>query len=348
MTATLAPVQTRPAAPEPLGRGSLLRAETHRFRSRRFLRLLVLLGAVGFAAALVLASTQFAQPSAAGLADAQARLDQVVAEGVRYHQECLTSGEIPSGTSPEAYCGSAPTAEAYGGPEQFIAKQPFLIGEDGLDGALAVAAATGAFAFLMGATWIGAEWSSRSLVALLFWEPRRLRVMAAKLTVLVGATALVGAAAQAVWAVAARVLSTTRGDGQVPPELWSTLAGTAGRGVLLTVLLGLLGFGLAHLLRGTAAALGVGFVHLAIVENAVTSVRPAWQEWLLTTNANALVKAGGGRYSVYEGFFDADGAYQFAYREHALSNLHGGVVLTVVTLTVVGLGVLLFTRRDLS
>ena len=40
--------------------------------------------------------------------------------------------------------------------------------------------------FLIGATWIGAEWSSRSIVALLFWVPQRMRVMGTKIAVLVG------------------------------------------------------------------------------------------------------------------------------------------------------------------
>ena len=41
-----------------------------------------------------------------------------------------------------------------------------------------------ALAVAIGATWIGAEWSSRTIVALLFWVPRRLQVMAATLAVL--------------------------------------------------------------------------------------------------------------------------------------------------------------------
>ena len=40
--------------------------------------------------------------------------------------------------------------------------------------------ATAAAAFLLAGTFIGAEWSSKNLIAWLFWEPRRLRLMAAK------------------------------------------------------------------------------------------------------------------------------------------------------------------------
>ena len=51
---------------------------------------------------------------------------------------------------------------------------------------------------------------------------------------------------------------------------------------------------------------------------------------------------------VYEGFTDENGVFSFADRQVFVSNLHGGVVLAVVTAAVVRLGVLLFSRRDLN
>ena len=347
MTATLTPPSTAPQHVPPARRGSLLLAETHRFWSRRFIRLLVVVGALGFAAALALASTQYAQPSAEVLADAQRQLEQTVAQGLVYHQECLAQ-QVPEGASPEEYCGPPPTAEMYGGVEQFIDKRPFRLVEEGLTGGSLVAGATAAFAFLIGATWIGAEWSSRSMVALLFWEPRRARVLGVKLAVLAGAVALLAAAAQGVWAVAAHVLAATRGVSTAPPTFAGDLAALAGRSVLVAVLVGLLGFALAHVARSTAAALGIGFVYFAVVESAVRGLRPAWQEWLLTNNAAALIQEGGSRYYVYEQFFDENGVFQYTDRQVVLSNLHGGVLLSVVVLVAVGIGVLLFSRRDLT
>ena len=144
--------------------------------------------------------------------------------------------------------------------------------------------------FLIGATWIGAEWSSRSLVALLFWEPRRLRVAGAKIGVLIGASALLGVVAQAAWLAMAGILNATAGDGgRLPGSFWSTLFALQGRSVLLTVLASLVGFGLANLTRNTGAALGAGFVYFAILETAVRALRPTWQPWLLSNNAVALM-----------------------------------------------------------
>jgi hypothetical protein len=87
MTATLTTVpSSAPSPPGPARRGSLLRAEAHRMLSRRFVRMLVLIGALGFAASLVIASTQYATPSAASTAEAQAELDRALAENQVFYE----------------------------------------------------------------------------------------------------------------------------------------------------------------------------------------------------------------------------------------------------------------------
>ena len=78
-------------------------------------------------------------------------------------------------------------------------------------------------AFLIGATWIGAEWSTRSLVALLFWVPQRMKVMGVKLVVLVVASALFGVAVQALWLAMAGILNAAAGtDDALPPGSGAT------------------------------------------------------------------------------------------------------------------------------
>ena len=337
-------------APAPLpgspGPGALLAAEALRFWSRRLVRVLLVLGAAGYLAGLLLASTQYAKPSAAGLADATARRQQMLVQQERYRQDCLASVGSPQGPPTADQCGPQLTADDIGRVEDFIDKQPFTLGREGRDGALVVAAATAVFAFLLGATYVGAEWSSRSMVALLFWEPRCYRVMAVKLTILAGVTAVLGVAAQGVWLLAARVLAGLRGTTATPARLWAQLAATSGRGVLLVVLVGLLGFAVANLVRNTAAAFGAGFVYFAIVENVIRAVRPAWQPWLLSDSAVALVAHGGHKIFLNEGFVDARGFYQSTGRELVVSNLHGGLLLGAVTALIVTAGVVLFARRD--
>ena len=168
----------------------------------------------------------------------------------------------------------------------------------GSAGVIAIAVATAVLAYLMGATYVGAEWSTRSMVALLFWEPRRDRVMAVKLAVLAAATALLGdrrrerlahrraGARRRSWIGRSRIVGGFRRG-------VAALFAGAGRGVMLVVLIGLLGFGVANLLRNTGGALGFGFLYFVIIENLVGALRPAWQEWLVTSNAIALLAPGG-------------------------------------------------------
>ncbi len=149
------------------------------------------------------------------------------------------------------------------------------------------------FCFLVGATWIGAEWSQKTLMALLFWEPRRLKVFFDEVRGLVGGMAVARGAGPA--GVARRRLATcasAKGVSTVTDNFWSATFALQGRCVLLAVLLGLIGFGLANLIRNTGAALGIGFVYF-IVELILMGIRPAWAVWALTVNVAALVYPGG-------------------------------------------------------
>jgi hypothetical protein len=168
-------------------------------------------------------------------------------------------------------------------------------------------------------------------------------VFGAKIAVLVGAAALFGVLAQVGWLVMATILRATVGtDDPLPDGFWSELLGTQARSVLLTVFAALAGFGLANLVRNTGAALGVGFVYFAIVESAVGAFRPGWAPWLLTSNAGALINPGGLKIPIYDGTFDANGMPPEVF----VSNLQAGLLLGAVLAVVVGLGVVLFARRD--
>lgn len=345
MTAVVAPL----APTAPAGRfGGLLRAELHRFAARRFIRVLLLLAVGGWVLGVVLSLVNFASPSPGSVADARAQITTFVEQNNEYRQDCITQAGRPEGVSDDDWCGTPSAASDYSVAD-FLDPRPFSLNDLGTAGTLAVGAAVAVLAFLLGATFVGAEWSSRSIVALLFWEPRRVRVVGAKLLVVAGVGAVLGVLAQAVWIGTAEVLQSLVGDGQaVSEQFWPELLGAAGRSVLLVVLAGLIGFGLANVVRNTGASLGIGFVYFAIVENVVRAVRPAWEPWLLTGNAVGLVTPGGYTWYTYKDTFDDQGNLISESIEHTLSNLHAGVFLTVVTLVVVGIGGLLFARRDLQ
>jgi hypothetical protein len=337
-----APVQAAEnptAVTSALGSGSLLRAETRRFAARRFIQLLLGLAVLGWLAAVVIGLTQYGRPSAAELADARTQIQQLVTQADAERQQCLADPPpAPSNVPADQICGPRLTA-AEVPLEEFLPDPPFSLERTATGGALGFGAAAAVLGFLIGATWIGAEWSTRSIVALLFWEPRRLRVAGAKIGVLAGATAVLGAIAQAAWLAMAGILNAVAGDGgKLPSGFWAELFALQGRSVLLTVLAALVGFGLANLTRNTGAALGAGFVYFAVLETALRVLRPAWQPWLLSNNAVALMYPGGLR------IFIQDGTQGHEYLIH---NLPAGILLAAVTAVVVGVGVVLFARRDL-
>jgi hypothetical protein len=333
-----------PAAPPAArtGSGSLLRAEMHRFRSRRFIQVLMGLLVVGWLVATVIGLLTFGEPTAADRADAQAQLEQVVEDQEFYRQQCLADPNLPDDLTPEEVCGPPLTADDLRA-EDFLTKAPFDLGSSAAAGALGFGAAAAILAFLIGATWIGAEWSSRSIVALLFWVPRRNRVMGAKLGVLAAGAAAFGVLAQAAWLAMAGILRAAVGtDDRLPEGFWGDLLATQGRSVLLVVLAALGGFGLANLVRNTGASLGIGFVYFAIVETAIGAFRPTWQPWLLTNNAAGLMVPDGLTVYIWER------ANQTEPTEYVVTNLQGGLVLAAVVAVVVGVGVALFAKRDLQ
>ena len=327
------------------GFGSLLRSELHRFRSRRFIQVVLVLAVVGWIVVTCIALTQYGNPGADEIARAEQQIDSELALNQEYREQCLEEAATAPGTTPEQFCGPEMSRSDFE-LAWYLDTAPFDFAASGFDGALTFAGIGAVVAALVGATWIGAEWSTRSLVALLFWVPRRMQVMAAKLVVLVGAAALIGVVAQVGWLGMSGILRTFVGlDADLPDGFWSDLLQTQARGVLLTVIAALLAFGLTNLVRNTGAALGIGFVYLVIVETLVRAIRPMWQQWLLSSNALGLVQNGGYTITVYGDQPDATGMVETT--EYYLGHLQAGVYLGLVTLAVVAVGAVLFAKRDI-
>ncbi|MFQ1000425.1 ABC transporter permease subunit [Modestobacter sp. SSW1-42] len=343
MSAVLTP--TEAPATVPAGRfGGLLRAEAHRFRARRFVQVLLGLAVLAWIAVTALGLVNYREATPERLAAAQEQLQESVEQSSIGREQCLTDPNLPTDVPADQLCGPVMTAEDME-LSWFLDPAPYSLSGEGMTGAVSVAAAAAVLAFLIGATFVGAEWSSRSMVALLFWETRRPRVMGAKIAVVAVATLLVGVAAQLAWLATAGIWQAVAGDGvPVPDGFWPDMLATQARGALLTLLAGLLGFGLTNLVRNTGAALGVGFVYFAVVEGAISGFRPTWQPWLLTTNAAGLVMPDGLELTIYTDEFDTQGNTKVI--EYLVTNLQGGIVMAVVTAVVVGAGVVLFSRRD--
>jgi hypothetical protein len=145
-------------------------------------------------------------------------------------------------------------------------------------------------AWLLAASFIGADWQSGALRTTLTWEPRRVRLLAAKVIAfaavagigLVGLLALLGAAL----VPAATAHGTTAGAD--PPWL-SSLISTALRIAALGGLAAVASISITMIGRRTSVAVGAGFLYLAVIEGVVRDTLPSLQEWLIGNNAAVLV-----------------------------------------------------------
>jgi ABC-2 type transport system permease protein len=158
----------------------------------------------------------------------------------------------------------------------------WLAGGSG-DGVLAVAALFLALGGLLGgASVVGAEWRAGTLTTVLTWEPRRVRLHAAR----IGSSGLLATAIALVLQVvflAAFVPSvlahgTTAG---VDAEWIGSLVAAMARIALITGLAAMLGGALATLGRNTVAAIIVAWGWLAIGEGLVRGGLPEYAKWLV-------------------------------------------------------------------
>ncbi len=158
-------------------------------------------------------------------------------------------------------------------------------------------------AWLIGASFIGAEWRSGSFGTLLTWEPRRVRVMVAKavaaivvsfVIVMVLQALLVGALSpSAVYHGTTSVHVTPPDGGPVWPTaaaFWRSLSYLGIRSGGLAAAAALAGFSIAAIGRNTAASLGAGFFYIAVVEGAIVgNFIPKARPWLLVRNAIVFI-----------------------------------------------------------
>lgn len=326
--------------------GPLCGVEFRRLFARRFVRVLAVLAVLGYLIALVATFLTHSRVTAADLAQATRQRDGQISQ--IKHEVANCSKGLPAAKAQEQ-CGTVPGPSEFPA-DQFLHNHPFQPAQVS-DYALVVGVALALLSFVVAATFIGAEWSSKNLIAWLFWEPRRLRLMVAKLLALLSVALAISILAQAVWFGVAHLLLHYRGLpvsslGRQAHHFWAHVVDKQMRAALLVVPAALLGFGLANLVRNTAAAFGVGFVYFAVAETAVRSLDPDWQPYLFTTNVAAWVNSGGLTVYGKDVFNQRQGAV--IAREIHVSNLHGGITLLIYAAAILTASLIVFRRRDIT
>lgn len=189
-------------------------------------------------------------------------------------------------------------------------------------------------AVLIGASVIGAEWPSRTITTILTWEPRRLRVFAAKLlSALVVCLALALASMVALGAVlmpSALLHGTTMGT---TGAWWWSLAGVGWRSLAMVGVGTMVGFSIASVGRNTAAALGVLFAYVIVIENVAVAFLHGLRRWLLVGNAFVFVSGNPG---------------DFPRGVQGRSVTVAGVYLLAIAVSLYIIAAVVFQRRDVA
>ena len=202
-------------------------------------------------------------------------------------------------------------------------------------------------AFLIGASFVGAEFSTGAIGNWLTFEPRRLRVYGSKLLAAAIGFAPVAAVIVAVLMLGTYLIVDQLGDATTSGKVWGDLTATGGRAVLMTALGAALGGVTGLLLRHTAAAIGVVMGYLVLIEGVFGSFLNQAQPWLVKLNFDAFVRHGA-TYYLNKCTTGSDGSYNCENIQKTLSFEHGAWYLGVLTVVLVLLGAGVFHRRDIN
>ncbi|GAA2899347.1 hypothetical protein Acy02nite_44830 [Actinoplanes cyaneus] len=235
---------------------SLFRAETRRLTKRRFTKFSVLIALIVLG--LIAGGTAYthAKASAETRATAEAQAENEWKDQVRFAEEAQQECQ----KDPSKYGGNCaditPPSRDQISADQFMTPQ-FDFREDFPAMVIAWAALLALVAFVIGASFVGAEWNSGGMMNLLLWRPQRLQVLSTKLSALLtwlfGLSLVTGAA----WTGLFWLIATLRGTTEkMTSGAWQSLGLTGLRGLGLVLVAGAIGFGVASIGRHTAAALG--------------------------------------------------------------------------------------------
>jgi ABC-2 type transport system permease protein len=321
----------------------LLFAELNRLRSRRLTWVALLLVVLTIGALQIAVFLSVKPLTSSELAEGQVQYQQAQrdyeankADYQEGEKQCVAQG----GTTEE--CSSKPKPEDYASRSVVafpdIAKIVVTV---------TVFVTTLAFLFL-GASFIGAEYSSGALANWLSFIPERGKVFASKLV------ALVLTAAVSTFLLSTLAIGLAAGVSRIQGATVSGLGdlfAMAARGAAIGVIGAVLGFALAMLTRHTIAAAGtvLGYLFLAFVLNIMTQAIESLQgliRWLPESNLLAVLNHGY-HYQTYVSHITQQGNESTAV-DHLLSFTQASVYWSVIVVAVVAGTFALFRRRDVN
>lgn len=208
----------------------------------------------------------------------------------------------------------------------------------------------GFLAFLVGASFVAAEFAAGSMGNWLTFQPRRIRVGAAKLVAALLGGAVIGALGVALALLGATLVTTVNRPGEgvevspAPPLTGDTVTETLLRIVAVVAVGGLGGAVMGLILRSTAGVVGMVMGWTLFVESLIASGFSGGrlQPWLLRLNIESFVNKGA------EYYVTVCNANSCQSTQLTNSYTHGWVYLLVIALVGVVVALILFHRRDVT
>ena len=316
----------------------LIWTEVTRLTSRRFTGIALIMLLLGLAGFQLVLNDALSPPSGEQLATSERAYQQTHREWVANHeqdeQDCRDTGAPPD----ECVVPEPTLVEFTGSPTPF---------KDATGTALKLSALLAALvAFMIAASFIGAEYSSGSMTSWLTFVPRRGHVFWSKLLTVAGFAVLLGMLCATLVFDVALVLAHLHGS---RVESVRELVEMGARSVLSVVVLAIFGFCIGLLSRRTAGAIGVllALVVVWFVRIGPLSSLPWAQRitpWTPDGNILAIVDHGY-TYSVPVERAPADGV-NFDLIEHSVSLTHGVAYWSIILALLITCSLLTFRRRD--
>lgn len=323
----------------------LVEVEVRRLLARGVLRVMVLLVFLGLALTLGKTAWDSHPPTAAQRAAAQAQAQEAargappVQEQLRQCEQEKAAGHLPAGVDC-AQMSRPPTAE------DFLVDRTFRFTPEMPDRLVAFGVILALLGFVVGASFVGAEWSAGTMAGLLVWEPRRTRVVVAKAVGLSLVLGVVGLLVMAAHLAGHYGIAHWRGDlDGATRGMLTSAAVTAARGIALGITAGLVGLAIAGVTRHTSAALGIGFAYLVGAELVLRNFWRGAEPWLLTSNVAAWLMHGIDVPGPVGCSPDAPGCLN---RLIHVSTAHGAAYLGLATALLLATFTISFRRRDVT
>jgi ABC-2 type transport system permease protein len=316
---------------------NLISAELYRLVARRFVQLMaiLLIGAFAVTGATTVASSHEPTTYEVEQAEERMRRDQFQREAA--HQACLRSQDAD-------FCDDFIRADMR--IEDYL-YGVFIFAQEIEPLVYFLIAFLALFAFLVAASFIGAELNSGGMTNLLLWRPRRMVVLGTKLGTLLATVLTVSIVASALYIGGFWAIAELRGfSGAVDGAFWADLIQLAVRGVALVLAFAVVGFSVATIGRHTAAAVGalatyaiVWEVGARIVLEVTEADRP--DRWMLTSYVAGWVE-GDVRFS------DNQCLDSFDSCTYLITWPQAGAVFAVLLALLAGSAFATFRTRDLA